>query len=106
MKYREHRGGLADSMKTVREIQPSLGALAIALKVPPSAITVNKYGDYDKRIGWDTHIVCVNGSPTGFTDGPVTDADGPKHEPRIRHHEMECHCSCGAPWPCPNLIER
>jgi DNA (cytosine-5)-methyltransferase 1 len=23
------------------------------------------------------------------------------HEPRIRHHEMECHCSCGGPWPCP-----
>lgn len=24
-----------------------------------------------------------------------------KHEPKIRHHDMECHCSCGGPWPCP-----
>lgn len=75
MKYREHRGGLADSMKTVREIQPSLDALAVILKVPPSSITVEKYGGYDKRIGWDTHIVCVEGRPIGFTDGPVTTVD-------------------------------
>ena len=34
--------------------------------------------------------------------GPCTcGAETPKHEPRIRHHDSECHCSCGGPWPCP-----
>jgi hypothetical protein len=31
---------------------------------------VEPYG-YDTRIGWDTHIVLVNGSAWGFTDGPL-----------------------------------
>lgn len=70
MKYRDHRGGLDESMQTVREIEPTIDALAVTLKVPPSTITVEKYGGYDNRIGWDTYIVCVNGSARGFTDGP------------------------------------
>lgn len=75
MKYRDHRGGLADSMKTVREIEPKIDALAVILTVPPSAITVEKYGGYDDRIGWDTYMVCVEGRPVGFTDGPCSTND-------------------------------
>jgi hypothetical protein len=73
MKYRDHRGGLRASMETVREIAPKIDALAIILKVPPSAIIVEKYGDgIDERIGWDTHLVCVEGLPVGFTDAMPT----------------------------------
>lgn len=56
MKYRDHRGGLKESMETVREIEPTLDALAVVLKVPPSAITVETYG-YDERIDWHTFLV-------------------------------------------------
>jgi hypothetical protein len=75
MKYRDHRGGLAESMETVREIEPTIDALAVILKVPSSAITVEKYGGYDERIGWDTYLVCVEGQPVGFTDGPCSTND-------------------------------
>ena len=70
MKYRSHRGGLAESMETVVELQPTLDALAVYLKVPASRITVEPYS-YDKRIGWNTHIVCIDGGACGFTDGPL-----------------------------------
>jgi hypothetical protein len=37
-----------------------------------------------------------------FGDLPVTLSQpyNVKHEPRIRHHDTECICACGAPWPC------
>lgn len=70
MNYRDHRGGLAESMETVREIEPTIDALALVLKVPPSAITVNPYG-YDKRIEWDTYVVCIDGHAVGFCDAFV-----------------------------------
>jgi hypothetical protein len=71
MKYRHHRGGLKESMETVCDIEPTIEALAVLLKSPPSKITVEKYGEYDERIGWDTHIVCVDGRPVGFTNAFV-----------------------------------
>lgn len=67
MKYRDHRGGLDDSMATMVEIQPTLAALAHHLKVPANSIRVESYV-YDDRIKWDTHIVLVDGRPRGFTD--------------------------------------
>ena len=71
MKYRHHRGGLAESMETVREIEPTIAALEALLRA--TDVTVEKYGyGIDERIGWDTHLVCVNGIPAGFTDGPAT----------------------------------
>lgn len=33
-------------------------------------VTVEPYS-FDKRINWNTHIVCVNGDAWGFTDGPL-----------------------------------
>lgn len=57
-------------MATVVELQPSLEALATYLKVPVTAVKVEPYW-FDERIGWDTHIVTVDGSPFGFTNGPV-----------------------------------
>jgi len=74
MKYRDHRGGLAESMETVREIAPTIDALAVILKVPPSSIRVDPYM-WDHRINWDTHIVIVDGHPAGFTDGPCSEND-------------------------------
>ncbi len=71
MKYRHQRGGLAESMATVIEIEPTIDALAVMLRVPPSAVTVERYC-YDKRIGWDTYLVCVDGCAVGMTDGPAT----------------------------------
>jgi hypothetical protein len=70
MKFREQRGGLAESMKTVQEIEPTIDALAVILKVPPSAITVKPY-THDKRIDWDTYLVCVEGNAVGFTNAFV-----------------------------------
>lgn len=35
------------------------------------AVVVEPYGGFDKRIGWDTHLVLVDGAPVGFTDGPA-----------------------------------
>ena len=73
--YRDHRGGLAESMETVQKMN-TLGDIQQHLKehiepiLGPGEITVDKYYE-DKRIDWDTHIVCHNGHPVGFTDGPV-----------------------------------
>lgn len=76
--YRDHRGMLADSMTTVRELH-SKEELIQYLKrgvtgvVDCSKITIKKYGNgIDKRIGWDTHIVTLDGYGVfGFTDRAV-----------------------------------
>jgi hypothetical protein len=70
MKYRDHRGGLKESMETVREIEPTIDALAVILKVPPSAITVETYG-YDARIDWHAYLVAVEGRAVGFCNAFV-----------------------------------
>jgi hypothetical protein len=83
MKYRDHRGLLADSLDTTVEIPATKEALiahlnAISSSGPkltnPDSVTVEKYGHgIDKRCGWDTHIVAVYGCAVGFTDGPLAD---------------------------------
>lgn len=80
MKLREHRGNLADSLATTINIEPTIDALFIAIRyslalygahVDAGAIKVSPYG-FDKRIGWDTHIVTVDGYGVfGFSDGPL-----------------------------------
>lgn len=79
MQVRQHRGLLADSMKTVVTIEPSMEALAAHISsiygepVSVEDITVEPYGNQpDERIGWYTHIVLVKGAPFGFTDGRVS----------------------------------
>lgn len=71
MKYRDHRGGLDESMQTMVDMPRDLESLATHLGVKSSSIRVEAYGGFDKRIGWDTYIVLVDGVPFGFTDGPA-----------------------------------
>lgn len=71
-KFRHHRGGLAASMETTVEVA-TLAELAAELQGagwPSGTIVVAPYG-FDDRIGWDTHIVTVDGAAVGFTDGPM-----------------------------------
>lgn len=71
-KFRHHRGDLAASMETTVEVG-TLDDLAVELQRAgwsSGAIEVAPYG-YDDRIGWDTHIVTVDGAAVGFTDGPM-----------------------------------
>ena len=77
MKYRHHRGLLAESLATVVELadraalvqhlQQTYGAME---PVRDDLIEVQWYA-YDSRIDWQTYIVLLNGSPVGFTDGPA-----------------------------------
>jgi len=83
LKIRAHRGGLARSMATVAEIEPTAQAVADHITsawawsldgktVSPDSVKVEKYGTgIDTRIGWDTYIVTVDGSVFGMTDGPL-----------------------------------
>ena len=73
--YRDHRGGLAEAMKTVREVK-SLTEIKEHINqswgMEVEEIRVEPYG-FDDRIGWDTHIVIckfVNGMecPVGSTN--------------------------------------
>lgn len=79
MKLREHRRFLHESMATVIEIEPTLAALIAAVReglkgwheFKDHSVHVEPYC-YDERIGWDCHIVVVDGwGVYGFTDGPV-----------------------------------
>ena len=66
-----------ESMKHVLEI-PDWEALVAFLEKewrawkPDSVVTVEKYGRFDERIGWDTHLVCVDGHAALFSDGPMS----------------------------------
>lgn len=81
MKFREHRGGLADSMSTVEEFNTIEQFVEYLTHIFPTidiaTLQVNAYG-HDSRINWDTHIVTAQvidwaRSPVvlGFTDGPL-----------------------------------
>ena len=39
-------------------------------------VTIRPYG-YDARIGWDTHLICVDGKAALFADGPGWDPATP-----------------------------
>jgi hypothetical protein len=86
MKFRAHRGGLAESMATVIEVQTraELEKYIVDTSAPferqlrsliaENGLYVRPYG-YDERIGWDTHIVILQGyGVLGFTDGDLPDA--------------------------------
>jgi hypothetical protein len=77
--YRPHRGGLDESMREVVEVN-DLAQLVRHMRrgverwypkdqLPTENNTkVEAYG-YDRRIGWDTYLVTVNGQAWGYTDG-------------------------------------
>lgn len=78
-RFRFHRGLLADSMATVVDVT-SFPELVIIVgdycrdfgwgDADEESVSVEPYA-FDDRIGWDTHIVCLNGKAVGFTDGPL-----------------------------------
>jgi hypothetical protein len=78
MKVR-HAGGMAsleEAMQSLVEI-PDRPALIAYLTEhygfwsPTDAnVTIEYYG-FDRRTGWDTHLVCVDGKAALFTDGPL-----------------------------------
>lgn len=79
MLFREHRGGLDDSMKTIivfhtrTELSRHLVHLFPHLMTSGAIIEARPYGGDDDRIGWkDVHILIANpGGPVGFIDGPL-----------------------------------
>lgn len=77
-KFREHRGSLAESMKTVQEVKDKEELIEYLKKYlsywdfkDSFNLKVKPYWK-DKRINWDTHIVTIEGfGVVGFTDGPL-----------------------------------
>jgi hypothetical protein len=74
MKFREHRGGLSESLETQREIPATAEAAALEASrvlgrhVEPSEIRVQACG-YDARIMWQTFLLFVEGDgPFGYCD--------------------------------------
>ncbi len=76
MKFREHRGMLDDSMKTVVEVADREALVSLLQSRLRDGVTfkdedlkIEPYV-YDKRIGWDTYIVTIKGyGVAGFTNG-------------------------------------
>lgn len=82
IKYRPHRGSIDESMAEVVEIEAAYDAILAHIThrwefaPSPVSIFVEKYGTYDTRIDWDTHIVMVRLEdntvfPIGYTNGPI-----------------------------------
>lgn len=82
VKFRLHRGMLADSMKTLTEINSIDDIRAIVeqdyrgFDMPVREIKIDRYA-YDRRIDWDTHIVTAKFHidprtyVIGFTNGMI-----------------------------------
>lgn len=74
--YRDHRGSLSESMKTIIEVKSIDDIRKHIMKDWPfdtlGEITVKPYA-YDHRIEWETYAVCVDGNAFGFTNGPLED---------------------------------
>jgi len=79
IKFRPQRGGLAESMALVKEyasldelieqFERELSVYCFNKPVNKDTVHIKPY-IYDERIGWDTHIVTLEGyGPLGFTDG-------------------------------------
>jgi hypothetical protein len=77
MKFREHKGGLEDSMATVVELKDrdELNWHIAKLLAPwdrivlPTMIHAEAYG-YDPRVDWVTWLITVDGyGVVGYTDG-------------------------------------
>lgn len=79
--FRPQRGGLAEAMAEVREISDRADLVAhlqtvfapMWINVRDDMVRVAKYGDgIDTRIGWNTHIVTIEGwGVAGFTNAPL-----------------------------------
>lgn len=67
MKYRPIREYLADSMADAVELQ-DIKALRFYLDLKPEDKLEFKYQGYDKRCGWMSFLVVVNGEARGHTN--------------------------------------
>jgi hypothetical protein len=81
-KFREHRGGLKESMGTefafehLWQLFAHIDTILMSYGVwdtHASQIKIEPYA-WDHRIGWDTHVVVITGyGVIGFTDGPCSE---------------------------------
>lgn len=82
MKFRPVRGGLATSMRELKEWNTVDELILAVLDTNPSVkyittekIKVEPYAPWtwpDKRINWEqTYLVTVDGNPVGFADGHI-----------------------------------
>jgi hypothetical protein len=104
--YRPHRGLLEDSMAEVVEIvdfahlvrhmRREVERWYPTDKLPTEDNTrVEPYG-FDHRIGWDTHLVTVNGNAWGYTNGSCERAPRPGGgEMSERHLAMQLQHAAG-----------
>ncbi len=71
-KFRPQRGGLAEAMREVVEVE-NRDELAAHIGYP--ILRVVPYGGIDERIGWDTYVVVARypygDEIAGFTNGPL-----------------------------------
>lgn len=97
MMFREHRGGLIESLETQREIPATREAVAleasaaIGLAIEPAEIKVQACG-YDQRTMSQTYLLSVKGvGVIGFCDEPLPEAQlsGPSAEELVRRDLTE-----------------
>ena len=72
--YRDHRGGYAESMATVIEVNTKADVITHLKKVHPYEETYDvriKYYGFDGRNKWKTYLVLLNEHPVGMTNGPL-----------------------------------
>lgn len=79
-RYRDHKGGLAESLETTQEFTDKDALLEYLQKTLDQfcktgldlrEIKIEPYG-FDERIGWDSHIVHLEGwGVFGFTDKAI-----------------------------------
>jgi hypothetical protein len=77
IRFREHRGSLADSLATTVTVTSRAELIAhVARLLDPIPVTSEQLGVapycFDARIGWETHIVTLRDyGVVGFTDADV-----------------------------------
>ncbi len=85
MRYRPHKGSLADSLAEVVEVDGRAGLIEYLLDelapypgwsgaaFMPDTVRISPYYGDDDRIGWkDVHIVTIDGyGVMGFCEGPA-----------------------------------
>lgn len=75
-KYRDHKGSLEESLKTVQEFNNRtelvdyLKTNLPEIKFSGEDVSIDPY-TYDERLKWDVHVVTISGDAVGFTNGPV-----------------------------------
>lgn len=74
--FRQHRGGLEESMATVREVD-SLSQLVDIIREDDDSVSAESikiaFMCFDNRTGWDTYVVTTDNKAVGFTNGKFDD---------------------------------